>query len=124
MKNKNWTIIILIIVVFVLGGILALKIFTHKTIEEGMDYAADKAAKANEEFQIKYEKEDIQLAIAMAMFGKNTVEPLTYNSLNEQLKAKFGAGNYKLTGPNSSGNFTLKVNTRTYTIDSNGKISE
>lgn len=122
MKSKNLLIIILLIIILICGGILAFKIFTSKSIEDGMDYAEEKASKAQEDFNIKYEKEDIQLAISMAMFGNNTVESLTFNNLNEQLKSKFGAGNYTLTGPDSLGKFTLKINTRTYTINSNGTI--
>ena len=109
MKNKNWSIIILIIIILVLGGILALKIFTYKNIADGMDYAEDKSTEAKDDLNKKYEKEKIQLAIDMAKFGNDTVGSLTYNNLNEQLEMKFGTGTYTLTGPDSSGNFTLKI---------------
>lgn len=75
-----------------------------------------------DDIDIEYEKEGIQLAITMVMFGNNIVESLTFNNLDEQLKSKFAVGNYILTGPYSLGKFTLKINTRTYTINSNGII--
>ena len=43
MDNKNIIIIVLIIIILVFGGILALKIFTVKSIEVGSDYAVEKA---------------------------------------------------------------------------------
>ncbi len=122
MNNKNLLIIILLIVILVFSGVLALKIFTNKTVEDGMNYAEDEASKAQEDFTIKSEKENIQLAISMAMFESDTLK-LTYDNLDQQLKDEFGAGTYKLTGPDSLGKFTLKINTRTYTINSNGTIN-
>ena len=122
MKNKNILIIITLIIILVFGGILALKILTNKSIEDGMNYAEKEALEAREDIDNEYEKEGIQLAVTMAMFGNNTVESLTFNNLDEQLKLKFGAGNYTLTGPDSSGKFTVKINDRTYTINNNGKI--
>ncbi len=122
MKNENLSIIILLIIILVFGGILGFKIFTNKSIEEGINYTEEKASEAQEYFNIKYEKENIKLAISMAMLGNNTVQSLTFNNLNEQLESKFGAGNYTLIGPNSLGKFTLEINTRKYTINSNGTI--
>ena len=45
MKSKNLLIIILLIIILICGGILAFKIFTNKSIEDGMDYAEEKATK-------------------------------------------------------------------------------
>lgn len=122
MKNKNGLIVVLVVIILVFAGILALKIFIVKSVEEGMDYAAEKSIESRERLDAQSEKESIQLAIVMAMFGDNTAKELTYNNFDEQLKSTFGSGNYKLTGPDNSGVFTLNVNTRTYKINTNGTI--
>ena len=146
MKKNNLLIIILLIVVLVLGFIFALRVFTTKSIEknvnysesevskvkdniqqsfeDGMKYAEEESSNAKENLDIESEKEKIRTAITMAMLGNNTLNSLTYDSFDKQLKDTFSSGNYTLTGPDSSGKFTLKINTRTYTIDSNGKILE
>lgn len=60
------------------------------------------------------EKEDIQIVVSMVMFGENSINELTYDGLNEQLKIKFGEGIYKLSGPDDKGNYTIKINYGTY----------
>ena len=50
----------------------------------------------------------------MVMFGENSINELTYDGLNEQLKIKFGEGIYKLSGPDDKGNYTIKINYETY----------
>ena len=123
MKNKNLLIIILLIILIYVG-ILAFKIFKANLLKDEANYVTDRTSEALEDLKESWEKEDIQLAVAMAMVVNNKLGSLTFDNLDEQLKAKFGIGNYTLTGPDSLGKFTLKINTRTYTINSNGTIND
>lgn len=153
--NENKSIVLLTIIVLVLGGILALRIFVDKpnrnivlskeninnekisensietqpiekqaeSLEDGTEYAARKAKETQDNMNAKNEKEDIQIVVSMVMFGENSINELTYDGLNEQLKIKFGEGNYKLSGPDDKGNYTIKMNYGTYIIDKSGKVS-
>lgn len=97
---------------------------TAELLQEGMDYAEEKSEEAKDKLNIESEKEKITLAVGMAMFGNNTAEQLTYNNLNEQLKENLGDSKYVLTGPDSDGNYIVKIDTRTYTIDKNGAVKD
>ena len=153
--NENKIIVIFILIVIILGGILALRIFTDKpnrnlvlskenmnnekifensiekqptdetteVLEEGTEYAARKAKETQDNMNVQKEKEDIQLVVGLVLFGENSINELTYDGLNEQLKIKFGEGNYKLSGPDDKGNYTIKMNYGTYNIDKSGKVS-
>ena len=88
-----------------------------KLIEDGTEYAARKAKETQDNMNAQNEKEDIQIVVSMVMFGENSINELTYDGLNEQLKIKFGEGNYKLSGPDDKGNYTIKMNYGKYNID-------
>lgn len=91
-------------------------------LQEGMNYAEEKAKNEQDKIKKQEEKEKVQFSISLAMLGDNSFKELTYNNLDEQLKIKFGEGNYKLSGPDSNGNFTITIGTTTYNVDKSGKI--
>lgn len=150
--DENKTIVLLIIIVLALGGILGFRIFADKSsnntifsknnlnnektyndsmsaeeksklMEDGMEYSERKTKESQDNMNAQKEKEDIQIVVSMVMFGENSINELTYDGLNEQLKIKFGEGNYKLSGPDDKGNYTIKMNYGTYNIDKSGKVS-
>ena len=94
-----------------------------ESLDDGMEYAERKTKESQDNMNAKMEKEDIQIIVSMVMFGENSINELTYDGLNEQLKIKFGEGNYKLSGPDDKGNYTIKMNYGTYNIDKSGKVS-
>lgn len=122
MDKKIIIIIALIIIVFVVGGILALKIFTIKSVENGSDYAAEKATENINNMEIEHEKENIKLAAMSAMVTEDEIIDLSYEKFDLALKDVFKDIKYTLKGPDSSGIFNLKINNRTYRIDNKGNI--
>ena len=152
--NENKIIALFTIIVIVLGGVLAVRIFFDKsdgnimvsrdkpnnvkkienslensnneekeeTIEDGIEYAERKTKESQDNMNSKIEKEDLQIIVGLVMFGEKSMEELTYDGLNEQLKNKFGEGNYELSGPDDNGIFHVKLNNGTYNIDKSGKV--
>ena len=91
-------------------------------MEDEHNYVMDKTQEADKQLSKESEKETIQTAVGMIMFGSDTLQGLTYDNLNEQLKSDLGEGNYTLEGPNSNGQFTIKIEDRVYTVDKNGSV--
>ena len=110
---------------------LVIAIHTYSTIQneidlmnEGTNYAEDRAYKAQNELAIKEEKEKIQIASYATVWENESEQLLTYENFSKHLSELFDSTDYILTGPDSNGNFTLKISTRTYTIDSKGNIKD
>ena len=122
MKDENNIIIVLLIIILILGGVLALKIITVKTVEEGMNYAEDKANETKNKMEIDDEKQKITLAASAARVGDTSMIDLTYENFDNRLKKQFKDTEYTLSEPDSSGIFTLKINDRTYKIDQKGRF--
>lgn len=122
MKDENVVIILLLIIILVLSGVLAIKIYAVKPAQESMSYAENKAVETKNNIENDNEKQKIQRAASAARVGDTQIEDLTYEKFDKRLKKQFENVEYTLSGPDSSGIFTLKIEDRTYNIDKNGRI--
>ena len=121
--KKGIILAIIYIVIFIIVTIVGLFIIKNTIFEPMKKYATENNSVTQEKSNLQ-EREKVELAALLAFVSKGENEPVSYSILNTELQKQFGASEYTLTGPDVYGNFTLKINSRTYTIDKNCKVAK